>query len=76
MEFTNKSDSNLMKAAGERFERYYMESCKALKLQIKTNTSQVIFTKYKKYNWRDYNKVKRFFLVSVMSVLMRKNART
>ena len=46
----NKSDSNLMKAAGERFERYYMESRTALNLQIKSNTSQVIFTKYKKYN--------------------------
>ena len=64
------------KAADERYERYYMESCKALNLQIKTNTSQVIFTKYKKYNWRYYNKVKRFFLVSVMSVLIRKNGRT
>ena len=53
-----------------------MESCKALKLQIKTNTSQELFTKYKKYNWRYYNKVKRFFLVSVMSDLMRQNGRT
>jgi len=65
-----------MKAAGERFERYYIKSRTALNLQIKTNTSQELFTKYKKYNWKDWNKVKRFFLVSVMSVLMRKNGRT
>jgi len=64
------------KAADERFERYYMESCKALNLQIKSNTSQVIFTKYKKYNWRYYDKVKRFIMVSVMSVLIRQNGRT
>ena len=64
------------KAVDERYERYYMESCKALNLQIKTNTSQELFTKYKKYNWRYYNKVKRFFMVSVMSDLMRKNGRT
>ena len=65
-----------MKAAGERFERYYMESRTALNLQIKTNTSQVIFTKYKKYNWRYYDKVKRFIIMSVMSDLVRKNGRT
>ena len=41
-----------MKAASERFERYYMKSRKALNLQIKTNTSQELFKKYKKYNWR------------------------
>jgi len=52
MEFTTKSDSNLIKAAGERFERYYIKSRKALNLQIKSNTSQELFTKYKKYNWR------------------------
>ena len=65
-----------MKAAGERFERYYMESRKALNLQIKTNTSQELFTKYKKYNWRYYDKVKRFIMMSVMSDLVRKNGRT
>jgi len=64
------------KAADERFERYYMESCKALNLQIKTNTSQELFTKYKKYNWRYYDKVKRFIIMSVMSDLVRKNGRT
>ena len=49
-----------MKAASERFERYYMKSRKALNLQIKTNTSQELFKKYKKYNWRDYSKVKHY----------------
>tara|TARA_R100000908_G_scaffold63667_1_gene45280 strand:+ start:321 stop:473 length:153 start_codon:yes stop_codon:yes gene_type:complete len=50
MEFTDNLGNIKVLTACERFERYYIKSRKALNLQIKTNTSQELFTKYKKYN--------------------------